>query len=301
MSNKDTLINLQTRWSKDEKALFAKLWTAGRSLKSIRKAMPDKSEKSLLCMRVRMKLPMRYKPWTEAEVRTLRGQWGIESLYWIARHLRRKQSAIALKARQIGLKTEAPEGWETLEAAARRTGYCPETLGKVLRWAGTTMRAPYSPSYHTPLNVRRAKRVVVEACEVDEAIERWHKTELLAVAARRHGLRADALLRLLRRYGLEIMQVGRRKHVRVWSAEVDRMMAERAAGETLKQGARRHGMGLDALRKYLGLVGFERPNQYVLIPRDVVDRAAALYRDGAYAQSRSVAKPAAAAASQEAA
>src|SRR5690606_39900248 len=66
--------------------------------------------------------------WSPEEDDRLRLLWeGLATVPSIARELGRTPRAVYRRAHEIGLQRGVPQGFESIEASARRTGFCMET------------------------------------------------------------------------------------------------------------------------------------------------------------------------------
>ena len=174
-----------------------------------------------------MTAPTRSRPWSPADLLTLAALWGApgHSLATLARRFARTPYAVYCAAARAGLPLGCPEGWESLAAAARRTGMVPRALASALAAAGVRP----STGWRNPMGAARgmgANRVVMVA-EVDRAVESWLARESVEEAARRAGVGATVLRRWLRRAGVEEPRRG--AHWRVGEGEVAAALGARAA------------------------------------------------------------------------
>lgn len=157
--------------------------------------------------------------WTKADEAALEAMWG-HALPTIARALKRTVITVYWRAQRLGLGLGCPDGYEYLSAAALRCGYCASQLRRILRWAGVAVRKSV-----TRYQSRRTFHWV-DPFEVDEAVRRWHETETLNAAARRHSLHSTSLEVRLRMVGAPLPpKPGKKLHWRIPSATVDLAVA----------------------------------------------------------------------------
>lgn len=116
------------------------------------------------------------------------------------KHLRpRTWKSIVAKAARLGLPRGVPQGCESIASAARRTGYCAQTLVNILHKYGVEIR--YCYMFYRK-NKRLKPRRYVDSFEVDEAIEKHMSTETLHAAAAARGIHSRGLWQKLKRRGL---------------------------------------------------------------------------------------------------
>jgi transposase-like protein len=172
--------------------------------------------------------PLKHRfPWTEHEDRKLVFLWetGLR-LSAIANRLQRTPSGIYRRAQDLGLSVGCPDGFEYIEQAAVRTGYCPATLHRILRFGGVVTHLSLSD----PTIRRRGyfRRRYVNKDEVDAAVEKWCASEPIAAAAKRHALSDDTLRRWLRDAGvIDPARKDTKAPQRVASDVIDRVIGER--------------------------------------------------------------------------
>lgn len=177
------------------------------------------------------------KHWTPVDDERLRNLWGEKSLRSIALAFGRTEVAIKRRAQGLGLKLGAPEGWEYVTAAARRTGFRLATLRKILAWAAerkiagdgraAVERIAWSPKWDPKARYRQH---VVESFEVDEAVAAWMETETPTGAARARGVTAGTVLRRLGAAGVDLPAKPEKRgaHWRVPSEVIDEAFAQRS-------------------------------------------------------------------------
>ncbi|MEM3018024.1 MAG: hypothetical protein QXO25_04000, partial [Candidatus Bathyarchaeia archaeon] len=119
--------------------------------------------------------------WTPEETQYLLTHWHRVSQWTLMKHLRpRTWKSIVAKAARLGLPRGVPQGCESIASAARRTGYCAQTLVNILHKYGVEIR--YCYMFYRK-NKRLKPRRYVDSFEVDEAIEKHMSTETLHAAA----------------------------------------------------------------------------------------------------------------------
>lgn len=218
----------------------------------------------------------RVRRWTNSEDKILRNEWGDKPIKWIARKLGRTHSAVYWRAGQMGLSLGCPDGYEYLTAAAERTGYATAQLRVILGWAGVGIQRCFSREADKS-KIRPTHFVC--AFDVDEAIEQWHRTEVLTTAAKARDLYEGTL----RRWLLEAKATGvqvppepekRKCRWRIPTEIIDRVVAERAKLETMRTAAARNGVRPDTLSQWLRQAGVPRgPGRLWLVSREQVELA----------------------------
>lgn len=209
------------------------------------------------------------RPWTDAEDAKLRVLWAVHPIQEIASTLNRTRLACYRRGRALGI---APQGYESLRAAAERTGYSRGGIRRILNWAHVRMlRAVVreEPKTDRPKQLRW----IVEPSDVDDAIARWHETETLECAAARHNMIGQKLRRLwlaAAPFGVEIPRHRRWKQVRISSSLVDEMVEAYRTRELLQDAAIRVGVSRQTLSAWLRQIGIQASPIYG-VPSGIVD------------------------------
>lgn len=212
--------------------------------------------------------------WTSHEEDRLRMSWGVHEIAHIANELGRTPYAIYLKASELGLGLGCPQGFEHIATSAKRTGYAPATLLKILHWARVRTRAaashPDGPTY----------RLIVDPSDVDEAARKWCSMETVRDAARRAGWQHErlrrAVLDAIASGELSVIDGhGHRRQWRLAPADVDRIVAARSGPtESIRAAAARTGHSIATLRAWVVEAGIERRGFWNLSP-ETYDRLVA--------------------------
>jgi hypothetical protein len=222
-------------------------WTA------LREALPARTDHAIRNRGARYAkiAPRGGRAWTPAEDATLRREWSEVAQRTLRAKLPgRSWRAILRRATMVLGLTSIPQGWETFDSAARRTGYCSETLRGILVWANrcavwveaiTRMFGiighvtggrvvPYDAEafdyggarvrLHTTSQSKRGGATVhrwrlVQPDEVDAAVARWCRLETPPTAARRLGVPVATLSQRVRRAGWSGLGCAPRKTVRL--------------------------------------------------------------------------------------
>jgi hypothetical protein len=161
------------------------------------------------------------RPNGETDDDILRRSWRRCGASELRRRLgKRTWLAIYYRAIKLGLPRYAPQGYESLCAAARRLGYARDQLAHLLRRVGVcTVRFPADKG----LNAKSP--VYVEIGDADEAVDFVTKTaETLVHASRRHRIDERTLIRELTAAGWVRPALRPKQHVYVESALIDRVM-----------------------------------------------------------------------------
>jgi len=179
--------------------------------------------------------------WTPREEEELRRMWGSHSLNQVAAHFGRTEKAIYWRARKVfGPETSCPQGMESMLGASLRTGYGHNavTLRRILKWAGVRVVKAYarpSPGF------KAFVRWIVDAADVDSAVDRWHKTETARAGAARVGLTYRGLLMRLEWMGITEKREAKAEKASAWARSLDRDPGPRARIRRIAAGRRGHG------------------------------------------------------------
>lgn len=213
-------------WTEDDDARLRAAYTAG-GIKAARSAFPDRTTSALYHRAIRLKLKRRRR-WTTVDDTKLRRLWdGEQTLRQIANALDRTPITTYWRAQKLGLPLGCPEGWESLTDAAKRTGYGPGQLRRILAAFGV------EPSKRVtrilPLRGKRREALrwtIVWPADVDAAVEAWCECDTLEGHARRREISTEALRSRLAAVGIERpVDLPRKHHWRLSEAEVDRALS----------------------------------------------------------------------------
>ena len=247
------------------------------------------------------KYPERHQHrWTAAEDERLRRVWGDLKREVLRRLPGRTWLGIVRRARNLGLKTGVPEGFELILTAAKRAGYQYATMLRILRWAGVEIRRHWRQTkpvkrglYRKPESTRRAAHWhIVEIEDTDEAVARWHKTETIFGAARARDVPKMTLTAWLREAGLLTAKNRFASTYRIQTADIDRVIRERRATRelpTIAVHARERKMNPDTLRRWLRASGVKAPTKKKAewrVSREVVAKVVAKRPEGLRGWSR---------------
>jgi hypothetical protein len=199
-------------WTETEKGVMrASYLKVG--MKAMLKRLPGRSRSSILSKAYSMGLKKR-RHWTDKEASWLRSNWGVEPMDTLCARLRRSRASVHWKAEKIGLKVGAPEGWETITAAARRSGYAVSSLRNILAWADAKIILAYHATRQT-----KCRRMIVESFDVDDAVERWLASEYLHSAAKARRMGDRTLLQMMLACGGKMTRMKKAKGHGWWRAE----------------------------------------------------------------------------------
>lgn len=153
----------------------------------------------------------------------------------IARRMQRTPIGCYQRAVGLGLKVGAPDGYEKIEHAARRTGFVAKTLLRVLAIAGVKLHLGLSdPTIKHKYKGGMYRHHYVETEAVDAAISAWLLTEPIAAAARSRGMSDDTLRRWLNKCGwIEPNEMGKNGHRRRVPRRLESAIIDRAAAAYL--------------------------------------------------------------------
>lgn len=251
------------RWTKREKALVRSRYVPDGAAALARRLGRTKGSVIKCAQREGI---VRHRRWTPEEDERLRMLWGERSIAFLCRTFKRPESGIYFRAWKIGIRKGPPQGKEYIESAMRRTGFGRSTLLRILQWAGVKV---YRPSRQQ--RCARYHFGYVDPFDVDAAVARWCATETLYGAAKRHRIHPGKLARRLRAVGKMPRSPGYKKHLRVDSDVVDKVMATFKRCRTLTDQAARVGVGEDALRRWLRADGLSCSGYRWLLEDEVVD------------------------------
>lgn len=158
--------------------------------------------------------------WTRRDDSALRLLWGLP-LDSICRELGRTPASLYSRATVLGLRHGVPPEGECPRHAARRTGYAPETLAGILRWAR---------AHGLQVEARRrlslsSRRRWYDPEQVDAAVAMWLRSETVTAAAERYGVAATTMRRWLCAAGYEPPRSGR--HWRLMPEDFDAVAGQR--------------------------------------------------------------------------
>lgn len=202
---------------------------------------------------------IRYRPWTDADDTKLRRLWETTAtLRSIARAVGRTTATTYWRAQKIGLPLGVPDGYVYVYQAAVKAGYAVATLWRILAWAGVAIFPARSrPSKRRGVVVGRRRHFhYVDPFDVEEAVERWCRTESVHQAARTRGLSGETLKRWLVAAGHRPPRKWK-AHWRIESQEIDRVVTGR--GVSLRAAAARIGVTRYRLRTALLRAKVKRP------------------------------------------
>lgn len=225
---------------------------------------------------------VRIQRWSRRDDERLRVSWGSRSIKQIATELGRTTTAVYWRAGHLGLGRGCPKGWIYLSEAAQRTGYATGQLRRILRWADVSIQRALT----LPDRRRRTGHVswYVDPFDVEDAVERWHLTESLFAAARRTGLCASVLARLLDEAAARgdkrvTPRPEGRRHWRVPTALVDELVTAYLARESVRSAAMRVGVAGSTLGRWLKRAGVPHSRKHG-VDTAAVDRVVAERRTG---------------------
>ena len=265
------------RWTEEEKETLRVAFKNGGGIKAGAKALPHRSRGSVARMSYILRLTWRRRHWTEAEQVSLRNMWGFSTMDEICRALNRPAISVYTRAKTLGLKTHAPEGWELISEASRRAGYDNVTMRRILRWAGVEM-----PRAYTETRSRKKQHRIVDPGDVDEAVAAYVRTETVHAAAKRHGMGPRRLAPILARWGVKWVRSddSRKSHRRVDFKAVDEAIDKHEkwlrSRVRMTDAASRLGISRTTLASWLRKHGVVKRNRREPVDAAEVDRIVAL-------------------------
>lgn len=213
-------------WTEAEDAALRKVYPRGMA--ATLKRLKSRSQWALM-QRAR-RIGIAKKPhWTAADDKRLGFLWESQlRLSAIAKQMNRTTKAVFQRGVFLGLKVGAPDGFEYVTEAARRTGFAIETLAKMLREAGVKLNITHSDPSRAAMGKRLWRRHYVDPESVDAVVAEWNRSENVQRAAATRGLCALTLRHWLRRAGCIPPRLPgeRRRQHRVPSEVIDRVVAE---------------------------------------------------------------------------
>lgn len=190
--------------------------------------LPQRTERAIHMAAFRRGIlgPLHPTRWTKEEDKVLRSLWGEASLEAIVRKIGRPRGGVYLRAIEIGLEVGVPQGCESIDACAARCGFERRTMLRVLAFGG--VHAHFVPS-RSPKRNRKYRSRYVDAFRADEAVAAWMASESVTQAADRRGLGGNVLRSWLLKAGVTGKPTGLKKHWRVPTETIDRVIRERLA------------------------------------------------------------------------
>jgi|HubBroStandDraft_4_1064222.scaffolds.fasta_scaffold168925_3 hypothetical protein len=256
--------NLGTPWTAEDRRVLRDSYLAG-GISAARAALPDRTEMAIYHVAQKMKL-VRRRRWTRADDRELADLWGEMSVAKTAKRIGRTVLATYFRAQHLKLPLGVTQGREYLTTSANRLGFDVSQLRQILAWAGVRILS----SMGRPTGAKRTYHVV-DKFDATDAVERWLKTETIESAARARGVCAEVLRGILLAAG-EKPPRKKKKHWRVPTETLDRLMALRNATESVSQGALRVGVMRQTLVLWLHAAGVERGTSKVWrVSKETVD------------------------------
>jgi hypothetical protein len=212
-------------WTKHEEGILRRRYRAAAGVDGLAAEL-GRTPRAILARARKLKIYRAPRRWSDIEDRRLMLALEEVGLAWAARRLGRTPRAVHQRALRIGIPLGRPPGYESISAAAARTGFAFETVERILGWAGVKTRHALAQPSATRAP-RRLQRMV-ETFDVDEAIEAWLSTETPYAAARRLGCSEERLVKALLRSCLPLpARPGQGKHWRIPSETIDRAMSAR--------------------------------------------------------------------------
>lgn len=222
---------------------------------------------------------LRARRWTATEDARLHIEWSELSPKELVLAFGRTWAAIYWRAGTLGLPRGCSDGFERLGDAAKRTGFCRESLRAILRWAGVRIHRTKARSAMDRGQCFTLSEVI--PFDVDVAVAKWMATEVVASAAKARGLVDETLRNWLReaaRMGVSVPREPRRKKARwrVPTVLIDQVVAKHASTASMRAHAMRLGVPVHRLRCWLYDAGVERTATKVWrLPAAVVDEVVA--------------------------
>jgi hypothetical protein len=167
---------------------------------ALARALPGRTWSATMARASKIGAGRGHRAWRPEDDARLRRLWHDVSERALRAAFRgRTWCAIRTRAIGLGLPLGIPQGYETLRAAAARTGFCPKTLRPLLEAAGV----PLYVAYRGDAPGERAIRTrYVEPDAVDAAVCARLGMETVKAAAERRGIYHATLDARLRRMGL---------------------------------------------------------------------------------------------------
>lgn len=231
------------------------------------------------------------RPWkySEEDIATIRLAWGSVPISLIAKKVNRRPATVYWYAIQkLGLRAGIPQGYESIQQAAERTGYSPSAMRNMLRADGHQIIKRPTSGVKPPAHGKRCAHsmMMAETYDVDSAVEWFTSSETLEEASRRTGYSRTAVRRYLAIAGVEVVpRVAKRLYHRFLRADVDRAVKLVMSRETITDASSRTGVSQQTLAKWLreeGLIGKAHACHAFRLDPAVVDDVVAR-RDWAHA------------------
>lgn len=213
-------------WDADEEATIRRLYPG--DIAATCAALPHRTRHSILRKAQTMgvhNLTCRRTPWSKEEDQRLRTLWALGlSLRRISDRMGRNQQGIAKHVERLGLPLGVPRGYESITESCKRVGFHGCTMWTILRWAAVVTTAVRAKKPQG-----KFRRYYVDPFDVDEAVKKWLSTETIAGAATSRDIPRSTLRKWLLCAGAFTSSADARKHQRIPTKVIDRVVAERRA------------------------------------------------------------------------
>jgi len=197
-----------------------------------------------------------YRPWTQRDDDLLQWHYGSVPIDEICEQLSRSRAAITRRAHHLGLRANGcVRGYETLEAASRRTGYRVEQLKRIIR--GSRIVSRRAEGYRERHGKKHWKLYRIE--DIDACVESYHETETFYVACDRLGVHPRIMTRILASLGVVKPEGRKRQLWRVPSDMLDRAAEMHRGMTTPGEYAKEHGISRAAITRRMVEFGLVKP------------------------------------------
>jgi hypothetical protein len=202
-----------TPWTPAEDAIVIK-HAESMQAKEIAEQLPGRTTNAVFHRKIRLGL-ITNRRWTKRDDEQLAMLWGTP-MWKFTKLIGRTQATTYWRAQKLGLGLGVPAGMESVSTCARRCGFSPTTMRRVLAWEGVELKRSVTRKD------RQVHKSWVDPFDADRAVEKWLKTETVEAASRRIGTTPERLLGRLLASGLALpARTPGRRHWRVPSATID--------------------------------------------------------------------------------
>ncbi len=212
-----------------------------------------------------------HKPWSEKDDLKLQWEFETRSVKAIAKELGREYDSVRRRAYHLGLLQNGyAQGYESLEAASKRTGYNPDQLKRMLQ--GRNVRAKRVDASQEKL-INKVNRKVYRTDDIDDAVKDWLKTETFYQACLRLEILPHRMKKMLSMLGVERPEKLAGQHWRISSDILDKAAKLSDKVITPSEYAQRKGIGVVSVTRRLVKMGVEkaRTRKVVYLHEDFYD------------------------------
>lgn len=198
------------------------------------------------------------RPWTDADDAIIATHIGEMSIDRLAKLIHRHRDATIRRCRALGYVTGTRvRGWDTIESAVRRTGFCEATLRRMramFRWRS-------QPAVVNSRSLRKRGNAkprwkLYRISDIDAAAEWWQSTETVNEAAERVKVHHRMLSAILADMGY--VRPPMRTHWRIPSEAIDEAASRYRSTISAAEYAKMRGMHVNTVQRRIRAEGIIR-------------------------------------------